>query len=70
MRKTVDIILLSLLFAVTLTGFALADVAAAPMYAIFIGVPLAIVAVAVIVIVLIVKAVKRKSSNRRRGDDK
>ena len=61
---------MSALFAVTLMGFAMADVAAAPMYAVVFGVPLAIIAVAVIVIVLIVKAVKKKDAARRDEEDK
>ncbi|MEG1790010.1 MAG: hypothetical protein RR230_05070 [Oscillospiraceae bacterium] len=60
MKKSLNILLLSLLFSVCLTGFALADVAAGPMIATVVGIPLAIIAVAVIVIVIIVKAVRKR----------
>lgn len=52
------------LFAVCLRDFARADVAAGPMYAVVIGIPLAIIAAAVIVITLIVKAVRKRRPPR------
>lgn len=62
MKKLLNTLALTLLFALSLMGAALADVAPGPIYAIVYGIPLAIVAVAVIVIVLIVKGVRKKKA--------
>ena len=71
MKKLTKIALLSLIFAVSLMGFALADIAGPlglSFGATLILVPVAVIAVAVIVIVLIVKAVRKNKD--RQGQDK
>lgn len=69
MSKTFRILLFALCFAVALSGYALADVAAGPMYAALIGIPLLIIAVAVIVIVIVVKVVQRNKSEKSKDTD-
>lgn len=63
-RKTAELLGLTALFAFCLQDFARADVAAGPMFAVIIGVPLAIIAAAVIIITIIVKAVRKKRPPR------
>lgn len=69
MKKIFMTLLFAVLFAAGLTGYALADVAAGPIVAVSIGVPLLIAAAAVIVIVAVVKAVRKKSAKSKSWDE-
>jgi hypothetical protein len=69
MNKTARVLLFSLIFAVLLSGYALADVATGPLYATLIGIPLLIIAVSVIIIVVIVKVAGRNKSAKPKDPD-
>ena len=69
MKKAVHTLLAATVFVALFNIYAFADVAVAPMYAIFIGLPLLIVGVAVIAIVIIVKAVRKKKADQQDNSD-
>lgn len=59
MKNLFSKILFCIAACLMLCSYAFADVAAAPMYAIFLGIPAAIVAVLIILIAVIVYVIKR-----------
>jgi len=69
MKKAVNTLLAALVFVALFNCYAFADVAVGPMYAIFIGIPLLVVAVAVIAIVVIVRAVRKKKADKSSESD-
>ena len=68
MRKLLDTLLMSAVFAAVLGSLALADVASGPAIAVYYGTPVLIIAAAVIVIILVVRGVKKKKAPK--NDDK
>jgi hypothetical protein len=66
MRKLLDTLLMSAVFAAVLGSFALADVASGPAIAVYYGTPVLIIAAAVIVIILVVRGVRKEKGPEKR----
>ncbi len=67
--KRLTTLLLALLTACLLAGYAFADVIGGPAYAVILGAPLIIAAVLIIVAVLIIRAVARARKQNRAEQD-
>lgn len=69
MKKLLRFLLPFFAFTVCFMCTAMADVAVAPMYVLFIGLPVLLLIVAVIIVAVIVKALRSNKRSEEKGKD-